>query len=817
MLPTVAPRRIALAAAASLILLEGGSVCESVSAAVGCWLQRESARRSFSSHRQFQSRGSSTRIRLPGRRNADTSSDNDKRDELDLLDSVLKAPVRISSPASPIHAIQGVNKLDPKELNLHLYKPPSHQSPSSPIACDHATISDKVPSPLQEFNQVIRLNAREKRVKEAEAAFSLINEAGLKPDLNSYIYLATAYARAGMFEAARLQIVKAEQAGYTPDIRAYGILINAFVNAGKLAEAFSVYEYIRDHKIEPTQVIFTTLIKGCINAKDLDRAWKTYHHMRMHLELPDVYTYSIMIQACAKTKDAERALDLVADMTERGVRPDAYSFNCIIAACASRDDYWSSSLELLERMIVEGFTPTLITYKILLRGAALHGDVKRARMIWNDLVKRAAADTSYRPDEGCVISMMGALGNGILVWNTKGGAKRARMGNDGVDSLDREAEDIRHVPYLAADDVDAAMAKSTTDAESQSEQVDRVVNDTGSTPEAPSPITDETSVSHTTDVTESEYPIFERTQCNTMACFDDAQQLWKWVVAQAPAPVISNSQESMPTESDLLKNDVSSGESSNIMSELPEPVLPESESAVASSVCSEEHSQELSIVPRSTLNSGMKIPSAIRISLPVLDSYLSVFCKRPSYSKSPDLAFSVYNTEYAKWGLTPGGYTYQLMLRLVTKASRVPRELRLEIWKQYRAWDEHLESKLTEVGQKLDNWDKEMVRDKQRRGRTTMFRAFVQMILGHARQNELQEALDLIKEARTFRTPSNPLTSRTYLPPITFGPIWNLVEKIRNEAEINANWEYAKQLLDLCPPLPNAKHADRKQRIGVRI
>ena len=123
----------------------------------------------------------------------------------------------------------------------------------------------------------------------------------------------------------------------------------------------------------------------------------------------------------------------------------------------------------------------------------------------------------------------------------------------------------------------------------------------------------------------------------------------------------------------------------------------------------------------------------IRITRPLLDSYLGVFCKRPSYSKSPELAFSVYEHEYTRWGIPPGGLTYQLMLRLVTKSVRVSREQRLDIWKAYLSWDENLESRLISEGKKLDKFEKEAIRVKQGRGKEAMFQGFVLMIQGHAR------------------------------------------------------------------------------------
>ncbi|TPX38167.1 hypothetical protein SmJEL517_g00189 [Synchytrium microbalum] len=695
------------------------------------------------------------------------SSSSGVKDELDLLDSVLKAPVRSSVMAGPLPQL--VSKISTDLLNLHLYDAEASATDAAPST--NPEQEENAPVTLDQFNKVIRWNASEKRVKQAEAAFKLISEAGFKPDLDSHLYLASAYARVGMLEATRLQIVKAEQAGYLPDVRAYGILINAYVNRGKLAEAFGVYEYMKDYKIGPTQEIFTSLIKGCIRAKDMDRAWKTYEHMRMNVAPPDVYTYSLMIHACSKTKDAERALDLLADMTERGIRPNAYTFNSLIAACGSRADYWPQALELLERMIVEGFIPQLITYKILLKGAALHGDVRRARSVWNDMVTRAAVDAAYRPDEACVVSMMHAFAQGVMVWNATGAKFLKAAASDSVDNN-----------------------SSSTDTHSNG--LNDIVDEEGETIDTNS--TDshtETTALAPLDDTNSEYPIFRRTEWNTNACFEDTKQMWQWVASQAPAPIIVQG-------ADMHIAEATSSSSSNYVKHLLEepasPLSDTNEDGVLSST-----DLQLSNTPESSQDPNAASPhTPMPITLPLLDAYLGVFCKRPSYSKSAEHALDIYNTEYARWGISPGSYTYQSMLRLVTKASKVSKEQRLDVWKQYMAWDEVLEDKLSL--RVLDKIEKEAIRVKEGRGRETMFQAFVLMIQGYARANELQEGLITLKESKTFR-PHVP----NYLPQIHFKSVWNLVERIRNEAEINANWDLAKQLLEVCPQLDDKDKATR--------
>jgi pentatricopeptide repeat protein len=328
----------------------------------------------------------------------------DQRD-VDELYRALKEPVQTTQHS----------KLSPDYLSrLHLKFENITAQMENQLSKRSMQLSEALARPtLETVTELIHLNAKTKRVAEAQQAFDSLAELGLVPDLVAYNHLMHAYAAVDNLAKVKdiFGLISANQ--LRPDLVSYSTLINSLVEKKEIDEAFVVYEEMKSKGIKPNQIVFCTLIKGCLKAKQFDRAWKTFDHLRS-IDTPDGITYSLMINACSKTQEAEKALDLFQEMASYGIAANEATFNGLIRACGSRSDYYKDSFLLMEQMIQEGFEPSLETYHNLFEITSAHGDVQRARTIWNDFISRVDYDhldeasvvPSLIPHQGIMQSML---------------------------------------------------------------------------------------------------------------------------------------------------------------------------------------------------------------------------------------------------------------------------------------------------------------------------------------------------------------------------------------------------------------------------
>ena len=310
--------------------------------------------------------------------------------EIDLLYDALDTPV-----ASPINRPLGPDATKASKLSENYLKSLKLKFKAVDLNKDKVDeLSDNEAPTLKTITALMHVNALSGRPKEAIEAFESISKLGMSPDIVSFNHLMDVHARSmNLTEAVRV-FAMIRSAGMSPDLVSYSTLIKASVQAGELNAAFKVYASMRQAGILPNEIVFGTLIKGCLKAREFDRAWKTFDHMRTEITAPNIVTYNLMIHACSRTKDAERAADLFHELADRNLTADQFTYTSLIQAYASRSDYYTEAFVLLEQMAAEGFLPNSRTFHVLLNSAASYGDLTRARLIWNDMVRNLPENAS---------------------------------------------------------------------------------------------------------------------------------------------------------------------------------------------------------------------------------------------------------------------------------------------------------------------------------------------------------------------------------------------------------------------------------------
>ncbi|KNC99719.1 pentatricopeptide repeat domain-containing protein [Spizellomyces punctatus DAOM BR117] len=544
---------------------------------------------------------------------------------------------------------------------------------------------------LVNITEVIHVNALSKRPREAQMAFDMIEENGMKPDLIAFNHLMDAYARADCHEQALAVFQTLDAYDLKPDAITYGILVHSCIKHGDLRAGFKLYDRMKAAGIQPTQPVFTSLIKGCLQAGDTARAWKTFNYMRSEICAPDEVTYSLMIHACSKAGDTERALDLFQEMAERGLMATEVTFTSLIQACATRSDYYPEAFELLGQMAAQGFTPNLYTYNVLLKGAAKQGDIMRARLIWNDLVERAEAEgeeSKLKPTGHTFTYLLRTYAHAVAI------SRRSKRCTNTENGLNR---------HIANTKVTTERRPTASEGESRHLSTGaHAASDDGSSVEAvpstPCTLSDDTS--EIFGRTHSSVPRLTSVDTTPKVLLEDAKTIWRYLTTSG-VPTVNSANDHTHTDTS------------------PQPVVP---------VTSHILDAYLSVLCANPANAGA-LPLAIRF---FNEEYQRYGVEPGGQARSEVLALVTRDKRAMEtWGQT----MWDDFLK----------------WDAEKEAQMMLNAPLHGDGL-LTEGEKEIIRKREARGKMDMFRNFVRVVNGYTRIGDLDSALRTISESHRFRS-----------------------------------------------------------------
>ncbi|KAJ3123869.1 hypothetical protein HK100_011456 [Physocladia obscura] len=688
---------------------------------------------------------------------------------------------------------------------------------------------------VSQITSVIRLNTLVGRVQEAHETFELIKEYSVEKyaDTIAINTLMDAYARIGdyrgaagvfkLFHDGKLQLKEFFIYSYSrnkiqttpesitkssPDEISYSTLIKACVAASKLSSAFDVFTAMKNRSIIPPIHVYTTLIKGCLDARDIARAWKTFNHMREEICDPDVQTYSLMIYACALDQNPERALDLFNEMHRHGLIATEVTYTSLLQACGSRRDYYEELWSLAEQMVMAGWKLNTVAAKILLRACGFQSDIVRLRAVWNYFISKAAngidANDSLVLDVDFYQSMLHGLGKCMRV------SRRVKRNSPALSEA-RSSTETTHNQYKKA----SISAKDDTKFFIEEESTNETATDIITTepyvfiePVYPnhnlaeihladsvfspsSIITDTDKIwtylvktipkkSITTDLLNSYFGVYCGNP-NNWVTSKKAMTIYNTAyIPVQPQPAFGTAVEAFKNDQKLAK--LSSAETNVRVNQYKQPQV----SNVAINITPNQHEQTLS---------NLSITSVNKISVND-NEQIKTDLTRNSVVTDSENPTSIGH-------LVPkSAYTYQFALELVSNNKKLMRKYGHQIWSEYMAWDARLEKDLTYVDansktkRSITAAQKEEVRVSQGRSNKIVRNMFLMMIKGQTKMNEITPALDTLEAATIFRN------DPSYLQPIVFTDVNNLVDKVRDLAE-NGDLEFTKRLKELCPPPPS--------------
>ncbi|KAI9098652.1 hypothetical protein DFS34DRAFT_649354 [Phlyctochytrium arcticum] len=328
--------------------------------------------------------------------------------DLEDLQSVLRRPVSRPRKAFDSALPEEADKM----AQLSSHSSSKTKNAGLPQLAHPADIEDGSLS-ISHYGKVIKLNSLAGDPDTARKAFDLIQKNGLQADDVAFNLLLDAYVNAGRYEEADSLLLQMSESGVERDVVTYGTMIKGAINKKELHTAFSLYQEMKKAGIVPSEAIFTNLIQGCLRTNDIKRAWATFDHLKSEICVPDLKTYTLMIHACSLTGEAERAMSLFREMREKGLSISTVTYTALFQALVSSTSYYTEAFGLLNNLVEEGLEPDERLYLVLLKGAAAHGDVTRARTVWNGLITFSNQNDHRGPSVEAFTSMLEALTMGI--------------------------------------------------------------------------------------------------------------------------------------------------------------------------------------------------------------------------------------------------------------------------------------------------------------------------------------------------------------------------------------------------------------------
>ncbi|KAI3662563.1 hypothetical protein MP638_000673 [Amoeboaphelidium occidentale] len=243
----------------------------------------------------------------------------------------------------------------------------------------------------KDWRTVLTLNSKLGKTQEAQKAFDLMRDNGMKAGTTEYRLLMDSYANANDLNNVLRVFKDMKQNSLAIDTPEFCILVKALVKQNRLFDAFRVYEEMKSLNVPITQPVYTLLLKGCSSLGYYDRAFTLFEHMKSGVCKPDELIYNHMIYICSKLNLVEKAVVLFDEMlsqrNENGqaMVPLRYTFHSLLSAFAKRPDYYAETFEIINQMTEMGYNLQLREYNLLLMASATQGDIPRAKALWQEM------------------------------------------------------------------------------------------------------------------------------------------------------------------------------------------------------------------------------------------------------------------------------------------------------------------------------------------------------------------------------------------------------------------------------------------------
>ncbi|EXB68332.1 hypothetical protein L484_004678 [Morus notabilis] len=228
----------------------------------------------------------------------------------------------------------------------------------------------------QTYTKLLVTLGKCKQPKQASLLFETMLSDGLKPTIDVYTALVSAYGQSGLLEEAFSTVEEMKSVSdCKPDVYTYSILINCCTKYHRLDLIDRVLEEMSYLGIKYSTVTYNTLIHGYGKAEMFELMEDSLMNMiESGSCLPDIFTLNTFIVAYGNSGQIEKMEKWYDEFQLMGIRPDVKTFNILIKSYgkAGLCDKMTSVMEFMEKRF---FTPNVVTFNIVIEIFGKVGDV----------------------------------------------------------------------------------------------------------------------------------------------------------------------------------------------------------------------------------------------------------------------------------------------------------------------------------------------------------------------------------------------------------------------------------------------------------
>ncbi|XP_031273694.1 pentatricopeptide repeat-containing protein At3g53170 isoform X3 [Pistacia vera] len=263
----------------------------------------------------------------------------------------------------------------------------------------------------QTYTKLLMMLGKCKQPKEASLLFEVMLSEGLKPTIDVYTALVSAYGQSGLIDEAFSTVDDMKSVSdCKPDVYTYSILLNCcsrFHQFDLIEKVLAEMSYLG---IECSIVTYNTIIDGYGKAKMFEEMESSLTQMvESGSCLPDVFTFNSVISAYGNSGQIEKMEKWYDEFQLMGVKADIKTFNILIKSYGKAGMY-EKMKTVMDFMQKRFFHPTVVTYNTIIEIFGKAGDVEKM-----DEYFRKMKHLGMKPNSITYCSLVSAYGKAGLI------------------------------------------------------------------------------------------------------------------------------------------------------------------------------------------------------------------------------------------------------------------------------------------------------------------------------------------------------------------------------------------------------------------
>ncbi|CAL1367405.1 unnamed protein product [Linum trigynum] len=217
------------------------------------------------------------------------------------------------------------------------------------------------------YSRLMMMLGRCRQPEQASLLFEMMRCDGMKPTIDVYTGLVSAYGQSGRFQEAFSIIDEMKSASdCKPDVYTYSILLNSCTKIHRFDLIRRILDEMSYLGIEASTVTFNTIVDGYGKAGMFVEMENSLAEMLENgCSVPDVFTLNSVVGAYGGSGQIEEMEKKYAEFQLMGISPDIKTFNILIQSYGKAGMH-KKMISVLKFMKKRFFSPTIVTHNVIL-------------------------------------------------------------------------------------------------------------------------------------------------------------------------------------------------------------------------------------------------------------------------------------------------------------------------------------------------------------------------------------------------------------------------------------------------------------------